>query len=545
MKSVLILGLLVLCLVNPSAVNAAYNSETLLPPTSGHYWWLEEIIEGPPTAPNGLTPDLTIPSNTWSSGGAAIVPGGTWTITFSSSPIRSFTNEHADSFNLLGPTNWTIASISNAPANNRGSGLLVGQAFQQPNTGGNTSSHAHAYWGFDSAGTPFDYVNAANITPPTRSSLDSTPGTGIYTAAASPGGPTVSFVTTFNVPSSWSTYLCPGALSPNEWIGLSGVSTDPNYLEATLYSSGNGSNATDASLIPVRPCRTPSVSVAKTGNVISTTGLPGGPGTMTVQYCFTVTNSSTNVHLANYVVTDTSIGYNSGTQVHALAPGANTSICAPNYTYNVTWPASGSACVANTSGASVTVTTPSGWREITEGNTSSGFNTGTYSASQNGANAGLQTCTVPLAVFLSDFYAVKNGGDIQVTWETTTEQSNRGFNLYRSTNAAAPEQQLNTALIPSQAQGSPSGFLYTWADSAGLVEGQTYWYWLEDVDVNGVTTLHGPVSVVYGSPTAVTLSDVQAHSTTTILLPLVLALAALALSIVCIARALQYRHPRL
>jgi len=35
-------------------------------------------------------------------------------------------------------------------------------------------------------------------------------------------------------------------------------------------------------------------------------------------------------------------------------------------------------------------------------------------------------------------------------------------------------------------------------------------YWVEDVDIYGVATMHGPVSVDYTGPTAVTLSGVQA-----------------------------------
>ena len=40
--------------------------------------------------------------------------------------------------------------------------------------------------------------------------------------------------------------------------------------------------------------------------------------------------------------------------------------------------------------------------------------------------------------------------------------------------------------------------------------GQTYWYWLEDVSLSGTTTLHGPVSVDFVGPTAVTLASVSA-----------------------------------
>ena len=66
--------------------------------------------------------------------------------------------------------------------------------------------------------------------------------------------------------------------------------------------------------------------------------------------------------------------------------------------------------------------------------------------------------------------------------------------------------QLNASLIPSQAPGSSQGFSYEWLDSANLVNNTTYYYWLEDVDIAGVVTRHGPVSVTFNAPTAVSLS---------------------------------------
>ena len=86
-----------------------------------------------------------------------------------------------------------------------------------------------------------------------------------------------------------------------------------------------------------------------------------------------------------------------------------------------------------------------------------------------------------------------------VTWETATELDNRGFNLWRGTSPAGPDIKLNETLIPSQSQGLPgSGFQYTWEDSRDLVPGTTYYYWLEDLDVNDTLTRHEPVSVTYG-----------------------------------------------
>ncbi len=66
--------------------------------------------------------------------------------------------------------------------------------------------------------------------------------------------------------------------------------------------------------------------------------------------------------------------------------------------------------------------------------------------------------------------------------------------------------QLDAALIPSQSQGSPGGFIYTWRDRADLTPGTTDYYWLQDVDLSGATTMHGPVSVDFVVPTAVTLT---------------------------------------
>ena len=67
-------------------------------------------------------------------------------------------------------------------------------------------------------------------------------------------------------------------------------------------------------------------------------------------------------------------------------------------------------------------------------------------------------------------------------------------------------------MIPSQSQGSPGGFIYTWEDRADLAPGTSYFYWVEDVDVNGATTMHGPVSVDFSVPTAVEVAQLTAGS---------------------------------
>jgi hypothetical protein len=102
--------------------------------------------------------------------------------------------------------------------------------------------------------------------------------------------------------------------------------------------------------------------------------------------------------------------------------------------------------------------------------------------------------TSPLAVTLADFTARAGRGHVRLAWETASEIDNLGFNLYRSERVASPEALL--AFVPSQAPGSSVGAAYEWVDFK-VTPGVTYWYWLEDVDVYGVTTLHGPVRVDY------------------------------------------------
>jgi hypothetical protein len=100
------------------------------------------------------------------------------------------------------------------------------------------------------------------------------------------------------------------------------------------------------------------------------------------------------------------------------------------------------------------------------------------------------TCE-PTAITLASFAAQAGLGSVTLAWETGTEVDNAGFNLYRASAADGPFVKVNSALIA--AEGDPvAGASYSFLDK-GLESG-AYYYKLEDVDLNGVTTLHGPVS---------------------------------------------------
>jgi hypothetical protein len=152
---------------------------------------------------------------------------------------------------------------------------------------------------------------------------------------------------------------------------------------------------------------------------------------------------------------------------------------------------------------------------------SNGQATATYTAGATpgagsaDATADSQTVTanfnLPLAVLLAGFSAEGQADRVLVQWDTVSELGNLGFNLWRGVSPDRPDTQLNANLIPSQGPGSTQGFSYEWIDQADLSPGATYHYWLDDVDVNGVTTRHGPVSATLVTPTAVTLGGLSAN----------------------------------
>jgi len=117
----------------------------------------------------------------------------------------------------------------------------------------------------------------------------------------------------------------------------------------------------------------------------------------------------------------------------------------------------------------------------------------------------------PTAVTLARFEAAAQAEGILIEWETATEMDNLGFNLYRSTAVDGEYIQLNEALIPAQNPGAVFGSVYTWLDE-GVTPGVTYFYKLEDVDIEGNTTLNGPVqaTALAAGPSAVSVTAFSA-----------------------------------
>lgn len=124
---------------------------------------------------------------------------------------------------------------------------------------------------------------------------------------------------------------------------------------------------------------------------------------------------------------------------------------------------------------------------------------GGTNALNNSYGEGRISVSSPTSVKLMRFEAWPEASAIHVQWETAEEIDNLGFNLYRANTPTGRKIQLNEELITGNVPpGSPFGAVYDWIETNRLRSGRIYFYWLEDVDIYGNATMHGPVEVRAG-----------------------------------------------
>jgi hypothetical protein len=116
------------------------------------------------------------------------------------------------------------------------------------------------------------------------------------------------------------------------------------------------------------------------------------------------------------------------------------------------------------------------------------------------------------SVELLSFEAVSLASAVELTWETASEIDNLGFHLYRSKDGDGPFERITHQLIPGLGS-SPAGANYRYVDS-GLENGSTYYYQLEDIETNGTTERHGPVSATPNENAPSSGEDVSAPRVT-------------------------------
>jgi len=99
-----------------------------------------------------------------------------------------------------------------------------------------------------------------------------------------------------------------------------------------------------------------------------------------------------------------------------------------------------------------------------------------------------------LPVTLSNFAAIYlTTGSVRLNWTTATETGVMGYYILR-----AEQEDLATALIVSsliEAQNSSNQMSYSYQDH-GVLPNNSYYYWLQSRDFNGVEYLFGPLNIL-------------------------------------------------
>jgi hypothetical protein len=133
-----------------------------------------------------------------------------------------------------------------------------------------------------------------------------------------------------------------------------------------------------------------------------------------------------------------------------------------------------------------------------------------YVSSGNGSANGTVNYTYtivsnnPTAVSLSSFDASASSGPASIlvlAWTTASEVNTAGFNIYRSERADGPYVRINPRLIPTNAE-QLSGGKYQYEDT-DVVPGKTYYYQLEDIELNGTSTRRTPIAVTVSNTSGV------------------------------------------
>jgi len=174
--------------------------------------------------------------------------------------------------------------------------------------------------------------------------------------------------------------------------------------------------------------------------------------------------------------------------------------------------------MANAGTATITIVTLAGAPGMAS-NTANVTADQTDPNSANNSSTQVETITSPTKIGLASFAAQrrkdKSGSDqVVLLWKTGGEANNLGFNVYSEQNGARtrlnPSLIAGSALLMRGALPKHSGKAYTWIDSSASAGSNPYW--LEDVDVNGTRTMHGPVSAEASEPEPATNESATSDS---------------------------------
>jgi hypothetical protein len=108
---------------------------------------------------------------------------------------------------------------------------------------------------------------------------------------------------------------------------------------------------------------------------------------------------------------------------------------------------------------------------------------------------------ISLPVELASFTVETVGKHVWLEWKTESELENVGFEIYRSEIENENYDLISSYVTNKELEGlgnSSIGHLYSYTDES-VLPGNTYWYKIADIDINGRRTFHEAVSVTVSS----------------------------------------------
>ncbi|MGZ5431752.1 MAG: DUF7507 domain-containing protein, partial [Thermoanaerobaculia bacterium] len=324
-------------------------------------------------------------------------------------------------------------------------------------------------------------VVLTQTTPPGTTFVSMTPPAGWSCSTPSVGG-------TGTVTCTKTDPLAPSAASGNFTFV---VATDPSLANGSTITQPVSTSTTSPEPITANNSTSTTTTVIRRVDVAVTKAAsdPGPDSAFAegenVTYAITVTNNGPS-RATNVVLTDAlpaGLSYSSATAPCTESSG----------TVTCNWASMNPGATNNVSiSATITVS------QTQIVNTATATRTETDTAPSNDSASATINVLAPTAVEMMEMSAVQDAkGNVVVSWTTSFEADNLGFNVYRQTSGG--REKVNKHLLAGSALFSrrtqlTSGNAYRYKDR---VKGGAFaQYYIEDIDLNGTRKLHGPVTPV-------------------------------------------------
>jgi uncharacterized repeat protein (TIGR01451 family) len=488
---------------------------TAYPTANSNINYTQVITNNGPTTAQSPSYSITTPPNTTfqsitpPAGWTCITPavGGTGAITCSGSTLASGASVNMPMTLKVNPGTTAGTTITATPTVS----MTTFDGYLPNNTASVTATVVAA----GSGDVAITLANSPNPVSPAQNYS--------YTAVATNNGPAAAANDSVSIPLPAGTNF-QSLTPPAGWACVTPAIGSGGTITCTIASFAVGATATFSPVVQVNPTTAAGTTLNCTATIstTSTDSIPANNSASTSNLVVARTSADVGIvktdspdpvgegQLITYRLTVTNNGPARATNVTINDPlpatvglvSANASIgvCANNLPTTPT--------TINCSLGSLAVGDSQFVDVIVQANvTGTVSNTATVSRSEvdsvpaNDSSTATTTVLAVTLVRLRDFTVTQDKKNVQIAWQTSFEQDNLGFNIYRE--IGPKRTKVNKHLIAgtaltSKEHDSKAGSVYRLNDK--LDEGTFAQYWLEDVDTAGKHTMHGPVSPVNGAP---------------------------------------------